>query len=65
MPARLDKSVGQELVKLRESGTAEHTLAVFLSDYGGPTKEHASSNAPLRGGKGLLQGERVPQITKH
>jgi arylsulfatase A-like enzyme len=40
----------------------ENTLVFFLSDNGGPTKDNASSNKPLRGFKGdfFEGGIRVP-----
>ena len=60
--AHLDDRVGQISAELRDSGIADNTLVVFLSDNGGPTRELTSSNAPLRGGKGELHegGVRVP-----
>ena len=65
MLTHLDDSVGKVLSHLRDSGIEEHTLVVFLSDNGGPTKELTSSNAPLRGVKDELWdgGIRVPFIT--
>lgn len=54
MLANMDDSVGAILKQLRKSGLEENTLVFFLSDNGGPTKELTSSNAPLRGQKGMM-----------
>lgn len=64
MLAHLDDSIGRVRETLDEQGLAENTLIFFLSDNGGPTKELTSSNAPLRGGKGMLYegGVRVPMM---
>jgi arylsulfatase A len=61
----VDQSVGRIQQKLQSLGLAERTLVVFMSDNGGlwPT---ATSNAPLRAGKGYPYegGSREPLIVK-
>lgn len=47
----LDEGVGRITATLRELGLEENTLVFFLSDNGGATYTHATTNAPLRGGK--------------
>ena len=67
----LDESVGRVLHKLDELKLADRTVVVFTSDNGGlATIEGphtpATSNAPLREGKGYLYegGLRVPLLVK-
>ncbi len=62
MVSAVDDGVGLILDKLQQSGLAENTIVIFLSDNGGPENVNASDNGPLRGGKGSLfeGGIRVP-----
>jgi len=60
-----DQSVGAVLDKLDELGLAAGTVVIFYSDNGGQLG--ATSNAPLRGGKGMLYegGIREPMIVRY
>ena len=65
----LDEGVGRVLMKLEELGLRENTIVIFTSDNGGLHVEEgpntpATSNRPLREGKGYLYegGIRVPLI---
>ncbi|MFN8345396.1 MAG: sulfatase [Spirosomataceae bacterium] len=64
----VDDGIGKIMKTLRELGIADNTIIVFTSDHGGLSargtnkRELATSNRPLRAGKGHLYegGLRVP-----
>lgn len=62
MVESVDAALGRILETLEELGIADETLVLFTSDNGG--WKRATTNAPLRGGKGQPYegGIRVPQI---
>lgn len=71
MIASMDDSVGKVRAALSRMGIADNTVIVFTSDHGGLSnrgaggnREVATSNLPLRAGKGHVYdgGTRVPMI---
>ena len=72
MVASTDANVGRILDRLDALGIAENTIVVFVSDNGGLSTltrrsfNQATSNAPLRAGKGWLYegGIRAPLIVR-
>ena len=73
MISRLDDSLGRIVALLDQLGMDENTVIVFTSDHGGLSNRGldngrtlATSNAPLRAGKGHLfeGGIRVPMIVR-
>ena len=76
MTAAMDENIGKLRDHLRQTGLAEHTLLIFLSDNGGspgpfykqkdPGAVNYSLNTPLRGYKGECWegGIRIPYIVE-
>ncbi|MFT4604569.1 MAG: arylsulfatase A-like enzyme [Rhodothermales bacterium] len=66
MVEAMDQAVGRVLDHLEDSGLAENTIVVFMSDNGGlsTSEGHPTSNLPLRAGKGWLYegGIREPML---
>jgi arylsulfatase A-like enzyme len=71
MVESVDQNVGRVLKRLEESGLAENTVVVFMSDNGGLStlagdRMGPTANVPLRAGKGWLYegGIRTPLIIR-
>lgn len=69
MVKSLDRSVGQLLNKLKETGLEDNTMVIFMSDNGGIDSKitpqgDGTDNSPFLGGKACLTegGIRVPLI---
>ncbi len=62
----VDERVGRLLDTLDQFGLTDHTIVILFSDNGGLSRPIATSNAPLRAGKGFPfeGGVRVPLIIR-
>ncbi len=65
MVESVDQAVGKVMAKLRDQGIDDKTMIIFSSDNGGLRPE-ATSNLPLRQGKGGIYegGVRVPTFVR-
>ena len=65
MIANVDEAIGRVLAQLERHGVADRTLVIFSSDNGGLCPQ-ATTNSPLRQGKGTIYegGVRVPAIIR-
>ncbi len=54
MLASVDDAIGRITAALDEKGMRDNTLIIFSSDNGGSKPGKATSNTPLRGGKGSI-----------
>ena len=66
MVESVDDSVSRVMATLDRLGLADDTVVVFFSDNGGLARREATSNAPLRSGKGFAYegGVREPLIVR-
>ncbi|MFC4991986.1 sulfatase [Rubritalea tangerina] len=68
MVEAMDQAVGKVVAKLKETGKYNDTVIIFTSDNGGLSTSEgwATSNMPLRGGKGWLYegGIKEPTIIR-
>ncbi len=69
MVQSVDESIGRVMKTLEESGVADNTAVIFMSDNGGLStvpREGPTANLPLRAGKGWLYegGIREPMFIK-
>lgn len=65
----VDEGIGKMIEALKTTGQYDHTIIVLISDHGGLSnrgnkRELATTNAPLKAGKGHLYegGLRVPML---
>lgn len=64
MVSKVDQGIGRIKTAITNSGEANNTLIIFLSDNGGKLREAGATNYPLTQGKGSVDegGHRVPMF---